>query len=139
MKWYLIIGGIFLIGALGAVVYVWALYQDTQRTFDAYIPSTSQAEKKDNRTAPASEGGATSTATEMQIVEPIEIDTATLGGAQQEVLKTFGYDNQTITITPKMVMCAQNAVGKERLDEITRGAAPTPFEAAKMLPCFSKD
>ncbi len=139
MKWYLIIGGIFLICALGAVIYVWALYQDMHRTFDAYVPNAPQVEKTDTEGASVSADTTTESVTDTEEAEPIVVDTTTLGTTQQEMLKAFGYDSQTLTITPTMVSCAENAVGKERLDAITRGGAPTPFEAAKILPCFKKD
>lgn len=138
MKWYLVIGGIFLIGALGAVIYVWMLYQDAQRTFDAYTPSASSTAVTHIEKTSTEKNISTTTGSVTEDTKPITVDTATLTETQQNILKTFGYNSQTLIITSAMVVCAENAVGKDRLNEILKGSAPNPLETVKLFPCFKE-
>ena len=138
MKWDLVIGGTFFILALGAVVCVWAFYQDTQRTFDAYVPSASSTTKAYVENADSGAKTSTTASKVTEDTEPIIINTTTLSETQQSILKTFGHNSQTLIITPAMVVCAQDSVGKERLDEIMKGSAPSPLESVKLLACFKE-
>lgn len=69
--------------------------------------------------------------------EAVEIEVSDMTSAQRKMLEAFGHTDPTFTITPEMVSCAKNAVSDERYSEILNGAAPTPFESLKLLPCFA--
>lgn len=68
--------------------------------------------------------------------EPITITSDSLTEGQQELLEKFGLDEAEITITPKMAACAEEKLGTERIQEITAGASPTPFEVLRLAPCI---
>jgi hypothetical protein len=124
VKIYLGVATAFLIIAIGLGIYVWYTVQKLNGTVDR-------------------EGNVTSTSAQFDSVElaeegpePIVIQTDTLGETQQNMLESFGFDEGSITITSEMIICAENALGKERLRELTDGSSPTPLESMKLLPCL---
>lgn len=125
IKIYLVVVTLLLIGAIGLGVYAWYKIQQ----FNTIAPIAS-----DSDTVVSGTTKAPSTSTP----EPITITADSLSPTQQKMLETFGYTQDTFTFTPTMIVCAENAVGKTRLDEIVGGAAPSPFESVKLLPCFKK-
>lgn len=66
------------------------------------------------------------------------IDISTLPESQQKAIRTFGFEGSNVVVTNDMVLCAEDAVGKDRFDEIIGGIAPTPLESLQLLPCFKK-
>ncbi len=127
IKIYLVVVTVLLLIAIGFGIYVWYKIQ----SLNAVVPS--------NTTAPASE--VVQTGTDKPVAssttqKPIVISTDSMTDTQKKMLETFGYTQNTFTITPTMIQCAEKAVGKTRLDEIINGSAPTPFESMKLLPCF---
>ena len=132
IKTYLIVMVCLLIAALVALVSVWYVFQKTQNSIGDPTPVL---EKKSKTNSPQSTTTEKVTTTKQK---PIVIQTESLSSSQQKTLETLGYSKETITISPEMIACAEDAVGKDRLTEITNGAAPTPIEAVKLLPCFNK-
>lgn len=55
---------------------------------------------------------------------------------QRAMLQRFGINPDTITITQEMVLCAEQALGKERISDIMAGATPSVFESMKLLGCY---
>ena len=125
MKIFLIVVSILLVLALGAVGYVWFLIQELETA------PTPTAEQTVDDTQPASSPSSTET-----LNEPIVIQRSDIPESQQQVLDSFGLDGESYTITPAMVSCAEDAVGKVRFNEIVGGAAPTTLESLKLLPCL---
>jgi cytoskeletal protein RodZ len=154
LKTYLIVVSFLLLGAVALLIYVWYRVQETQiqlktiDTTEATRPkgTTDSIEPQINNTdAPLDQGMPptaqipTPTPTvepTPEVTKPIVVDTNTLSDSQQKILKTFGYDEGTLTITPAMISCAEEAVGKERLAEILDGGSPSTMESIKILPCF---
>ena len=64
------------------------------------------------------------------------IEASAMSPEQQALLRSFGIDPEGVTITAEMIACAETALGKERLDTILGGAAPTFFESAKLVGCY---
>lgn len=131
IKIYLAIMTTLLIIAIGVGVYVWYMIQ--------HVPSGTMSEKVPSETRQAKEK--TSIQTESltpreKSAEPIIIQTSTLSETQQKMLTTLGYTQDNVTITPAMISCAEDSVGKERLNEIIKGSAPSPLESVRLLPCF---
>lgn len=124
IKIYLAVVTVLLIGAIGFGVYIWY----TVQTLDTATQTEGGSKKAVSKDASTTD----------TITEPIIIKTNSLTPTQQKMIETLGFEGDTITITPTMVACAEDAVGKERLGEITNGAAPSPLESMKMLPCFKK-
>ena len=123
IKIYLVVVTVLLVFAIGLGIYVWYKIQ----TFNAVTPApgasqTVQENAQTTTSAPA----------------PITVWADSLTETQKKMLETFGYTQDTFTITPAMIQCAEESVGKTRLDEIVGGGAPTPFESMKLLPCFGK-
>lgn len=137
---YLIVVSLLLIFALATVVYVWSVIQDTQKTIEVEtgaqmntgMDSQTQEESDEvDKTTPVY------SETEPQI-DPVTIDMADIPESQQKILETFGFEGETFTVTPAMISCSEDAVGKTRFNEIVSGAAPSPLESLKLLPCFKK-
>lgn len=61
---------------------------------------------------------------------------SSLTSGQMQMLKTFGIDPNTVTITAAMMACAEGKVGTARFAEIKNGATPTMFEGAKLVVCY---
>jgi hypothetical protein len=55
---------------------------------------------------------------------------------QLDMLKSFGIDPATVSVTPAMMTCAEGKVGAARFTEIKNGATPTMFEGAKLVTCY---
>jgi hypothetical protein len=55
---------------------------------------------------------------------------------QLDMLKSFGIDPATVSVTPAMMACAEGKVGAPRFTEIKNGATPTMFEGAKLVTCY---
>ncbi len=72
------------------------------------------------------------------IREPITVSTSDLPDAQRAVLDTLGMDGASITITPKMVECAIDSLGAERVAEIQKGDAPGLAEGLTLIACMKK-
>lgn len=151
IKTYLIVVSLLLAFAIACGVYVWYTVQQTQTRIEQIgekepVP----IEVKDDGAEAQNVSGATSTtqgdvsvsptagtqvAPVSEVVKPIVVDTNTLSDSQQKILESFGYSG-SLTITPAMIACAEEAVGKERLQQIMDGNSPSPLESLKLLPCF---
>ena len=126
IKIYLVVVTVLLFIGLGFGVYVWYTLQTLSTKSDTALvePKDAASTAKDS-----SDEGET-------VMEPIVVKTADLSDSQQKILESFGFGGETFTVTSAMISCAENAVGKARLQEILDGAAPTPLESIKLLPCF---
>jgi hypothetical protein len=132
IKIYLGIVTVLLILGIGFGIYVWY----TVQKIDAEVGTVKKETPQAIVPSPVVDTNVSSKAS-TEITEPVVVKTADLTTTQQNMLKTFGYTQDTFTITPAMITCAENAVeGKARLEEIMKGAAPTPLESLKLLPCF---
>lgn len=139
VKIYLIVVTVLFCLAIALGIYVWYTVQTVQTTggnvtatqkesVSQPLVTESQKTQDESISQPVSE--------EIQ-TEPIVIETNILSETQQNMLKTLGYSDATITITPEMISCAEEKVGATRLKEIMEGSAPGPLESAKLLPCFN--
>ncbi len=70
--------------------------------------------------------------------EPVTVKTAELSDTQQNILKTFGFEGESFTVTPSMIVCAEEVLGSARLSEVLGGSSPTTIESMKLLPCFKE-
>lgn len=118
---------ILLIGAIGFGVYIWY----TVQTLNTNAQDADRAQvgtNGDTSTTKSSSGGG----------ESITITKDSLTPTQQKIVESLGYTQDSFTITPEMITCAEEAVGETRYGEIINGGAPTPLESLKLLPCFKK-
>ncbi len=124
IKVYLTVVTVLLIIGICLGVYVWYTLQQ--------INSAAEGVETQERPAPES------AAPGIQLEAPIVVDTAKLPESQRKVLETVGLGNETFTITQDMVTCAEDALGAARVEEILSGAAPSPLESLKLLPCVKR-
>lgn len=130
VKIYLgIVLGLLVVG-LGFGIYVWYTIQTLS------VKAGTTAIEVSETIIPVD--SSSSTLRTPAMIEPVTIETTKLPESQQEVLKSFGYGSETITITSDMVSCAEDSIGKKRLEEILNGGAPTPLESIKLIPCFKQ-
>jgi len=162
IKIYFVVASILLCLALGFGVYVWYKIQTLNQAVDAVterMPVTEVPTQQPSENIPEvptqqpSENIPEATSSQPKNVvqqpvpstpviekkeEPILIQTATLSESQQKIIKGLGYTGDTITISPVMVRCAEDSVGKARLAEILAGATPGALEAISLMSCFNK-
>ncbi|HEX4799519.1 MAG TPA: hypothetical protein VFV22_03275 [Candidatus Paceibacterota bacterium] len=115
---------------IGLGVYVWYTIQKLEE-----VTPQSTVEHRD-----VVGGDASSTVSQSAVTknadESITIETSTLTSSQQAILNSFGVKGDHITVTKDMITCAEDAVSSSRFNEIINGAAPTPLEGIKLMPCF---
>ena len=119
---------------IGFGVYVWYTIQNIPTADD--IPQLQESSKVTSGESTTNAPATTDEKPESAV--PVVIETETLSETQQTMLKSMGYTKDTVTITAGMITCAENAVGVKRLKEIMDGAAPSPMESLKLLPCFKQ-
>lgn len=124
-KLALIAGIAFLLIAIGAGVFVWYTVQTLDRETHGV-------------TATSTPAAATGTPEAPTVTEPITVKASDLSKTQQKALDAVGLGDASITITPEMVACAEDAIGADRVNDLMGGAAPTPLESVKLLPCLKK-
>ena len=137
---------ILILGAVLGLWYVWAqLTRDSNTpqpvpTAQIDPPSLQIDAGPDDDTPPEPEptvpedtpGALTDAAPEALSVSPDQ-----LTPEQRTLAEKFGIDPAAVTITPGMIRCAEDALGSERLAEITAGDTPGPLEALRILPCIN--
>jgi len=133
IKIYLGIVTFLLIIAIGALVYVWYVYQRVQ---PALIKDTSPITKEVTSSNGVKEDTLTEGGGNEVPSADVVIDTRTLTDTQRSILSTFGYKGDMVTIPHEVVSCAEQSVGEVRFTEILDGSAPTPFELLKLSPCL---
>lgn len=69
-------------------------------------------------------------------IETVSIKGSDLPEGQRKLLETLGIDVDTFVVTPQMIACAEEKVGKERLDEIVDGATPSFLEGVSLFNCY---
>jgi len=121
LKIFLAIVTAMLIIALGFVGYVWFKLQ----TFKVFSEPAINVENVE-----------TNSITDTPNFENIIIKKDDLTESQQNALDVIGLDTNALTVTSKMIECAEKALGKERMDEINSGTAPTPLESLTLLGCI---
>ena len=134
IKIYLGIVSVLLVISIGIGVYVWYLIQnlDTQMSSEAPTPAPGKNTEATTGTSGVKENVPTVP------TKPITVDTSTLPLSQQKLLETFGFPAGSFTITPEMITCGENAVGKQRLADIVNGEKPGPIESVELFRCFKK-
>lgn len=125
IKIYLGIVTILLIGAIGFGVYIWYTIQTLNTANNTAPDSHEGSERVDSAGTKGTEA-------------PITISKDSLSPTQQKIVESLGYTQDSFTITTEMIVCAKDAVGEVRYNEIIGGAAPTPLESMKLFPCFKK-
>jgi hypothetical protein len=59
-----------------------------------------------------------------------------LSDAQRSLVRSFGLDPDTITVTEGMLSCARDKLGAARYDELLAGALPSLTESVSLLSCY---
>lgn len=77
---------------------------------------------------------------------PVDTDTAApsattsprggLSEAQRSLVRSFGLDPDTITVTQTMLTCAREKLGSVRYDELLGGSLPSLTESVDLLSCY---
>lgn len=129
IKIFLGIVTVLLLIAIGLTVYVWYTLQSLKTPTPSAVPEV---------VAPTSAPDEAKVSSVEPAPAPIVIEKSDMSESQQKALETLGFTQESYTITSTMVTCAEGAVGKTRLAEITSGASPTSIESMKLLPCFKK-
>jgi hypothetical protein len=88
------------------------------------------------QTAPSSQAS-TPSATKNEVLDKV-VDVARLTPNQKKMLESFGIDTTSLTVTAQMISCAQEKLGKTRLEEIMAGATPSFLEGASLFGCYTQ-
>ena len=134
IKIYLIVVTVLLVIALGFGVYVWLAIQSLGQTQVTQSGSgganTTLLTEQEEVSEPVPVSG--------KIVEPIVVSGDQLTDSQKNALETFGLESDSFTITEEMIVCAEDALGVERVQQIVGGATPNPLESLQLLGCIKK-
>jgi hypothetical protein len=127
MKKFLVFSGVFLLGAVVAVIIVFLLINHYSGTSTPASPSVSSTTDKAKESA----------AKVLQTVPDsgLPLKTLKLSDQQKTAAKTVGINPDTFVITKTMLACAIEKIGNARVTEIMSGATPSVLETAKLLPC----
>lgn len=102
-------------------------------------PETSLQSDPITTEAPKENDSSDAAAATPPVVEPTPTDNVEISGISAEqsaLIESFGIDPEGITVTAEMIACAEETLGKERLETILSGAVPTFFESARLLVCY---
>ena len=135
---YKVLGALALvfIGICIGVGYVW--YSIAFQSHTVVVPKDADIAKTIEATTTDSNVASTSTASPSVFKAPTHIATSTLTTGQKALLKTLGVDTTNLVITPAMQLCAIQALGEVRVNEIEKGATPTVSEGLTLLVCYKK-
>jgi hypothetical protein len=133
MRTYLIVVTVLLASALCYGVYVWYVYQT--------VASTQEEERASSKEVVPGDRMSTSTVlldvhTEETSKEPLVLTAESLTPEQQAILTAFGMGDARVVVDDALLRCVGDAIGSERLSEITQGSAPSPREAIKIAACL---
>lgn len=70
------------------------------------------------------------------VTKPVTVSPTKLTDAQKTLLSAVGIDPNKFVVTPKMIQCAEVALGAPRLSEIIAGSKPSALEILKVTPCL---
>lgn len=143
IKIYLVVATCMLIAALAAGVYVWYVFQSVRTSDTSVVTPESEVQTLSEQGLEQGEThdvqvSTTPSTPEVLPAEPVVIDVTKLTDAQREILASFGYGGDSITISEAVVRCAEEALGTTRFNEVLNGAAPTPLEALSLVPCMKR-
>lgn len=137
MRWFILIGIGFLLGAIIASGGVWYAVQNILQSSDDATKEAIEAEST------ASEYNATNTPETLhgsiaEESDPVDTPVANtvLTEKQRALIESFGVDVESFVLTPEMQRCATEALGESRMAEIVAGATPSLMEAAKLAGCL---
>lgn len=130
LKIYLAVVSVLLFLSLGVGVYVWYLFQTVPLEGSPITTVTSLSPPLSQSSADEDEE-----TTETTPPTPVIIETRSLTEGQRDALNTLGYTGETITLTTDMIVCATEALGSARINEILEGATPSVLESMRLLPC----
>jgi hypothetical protein len=69
---------------------------------------------------------------------PTTIPETALSPEQRQLLESFGLDPANLTVSEATITCAEEALGPERIAEITAGETPTILEGMRLLGCYGR-
>jgi len=131
MRKFLLFSGVFLLGAVAAVIIVFFLvsrYMGPSVQKPSFATST-EAVKAGVKAA------ASSTLNKVPD-SGIPLSKLKLSDQQKVVVKTVGINPDSFVITKAMLACAIDKIGQDRVTAITGGDSPSALETAKLLPCL---
>lgn len=80
---------------------------------------------------------ATSSAAMTVPEEGVTLDASAMSDGLRTLLKSLGIDADSITLTPKMVACAEEKLGSERIIAIQNGDTPSAVEGSRLMVCYT--
>lgn len=66
----------------------------------------------------------------------IALSSLPLSSTQKSLLSTAGIDYDTFIITPDMIVCAEEKLGRERFSAVVGGDSPSTLETMSLLGCL---
>jgi hypothetical protein len=153
LRWFLISGIILLIGALGALVFVWFTVLSVTRSISEPTVVNPEPARSDVPTpaapAPISETGvapvtATPAATTVAPAVPTGESTGRtfslrqLTPEQREVLQAVGISGDTLTLSVAAESCIRETWGNERTEAVLQGEVPSILEVVRVVSCLEK-
>lgn len=70
--------------------------------------------------------------------EGVPLSKVPLSDEQKKALAAVQIDVNTFVVTKSMILCGEEKLGKERMDQIIGGNAPGLIEITRLIPCLTK-
>lgn len=67
-----------------------------------------------------------------------KIESEKISGNTDNPGESVTVEEGQLTVTPEVIRCIEDALGKERFDEIVAGSAPGPLESMELLACLKQ-
>lgn len=132
--------GIFF---LAIMVAAFILGAQAERMFglSVFWAPESETVLEESTADPASQSAATDTEGNVKAqpsTQRVAIPSERLTESQKSMLRSFGVDPESITVTAETIACAETALGTERFAAVQAGATPSFTEGIKLLGCYKK-
>ena len=138
MKKFFYVGTSLVVLAIGATVVVWYLLQQTLTTPSQTADTTTSSNTVES-VQPVEISETSISATPTPVAEPAPPPVPELNEQQRQAAEAVGINIDEITLTPAMIVCAEEKMSRERMLEIAEGDAPTFFEALALVPCVKAE
>lgn len=119
-----------------AIIVIIAYFMLSQRAVAPVVETTDTSTIETTAVDATASTAVENTENNEDTAENIVIEKSSLSDGQQKALETFGVESDTIVITPEMIACAEEKIGKARVDAIISGDSPTFMEGVSLVSCY---
>jgi hypothetical protein len=138
MKRFILTGVLFFVlGTLATLLVFWAVNSYLLPLDSNNVKGNISEKIQDSIDSALSKSADTLATSTLNIPnEGLLLNNFSLEGVQKKALEASGIDTETFVISKEMLVCAEKAVGADRIAAFVAGESPTVLEIGKMSPCL---